>query len=256
MADVLFRSSAGAIQHDFSGKLSFSWPKSAVQTPLNLGQPGYDPQFAVGYGLSYAQPAQLPLLPEASGLSSGDSTPGEFFARGKLAPGWALMVADGADAGQQVTTLPSGKLARNLSISAVDHLAQEDARRLHWKGKGSARFWLLAAHPLDLSREGHAGQLLVASLKLAAKPGGAVSLTLGCGKDCSGSVALDSTLDSLALGRWTRIGVPLSCFESAGANLASISSVFELSSASALDVSLSGIALGSAADQVVRCDQP
>lgn len=256
VADVLFRTPAGDIQHDFSGKLSFSWPKSAVQTPLNLGQPGYDPQFAVGYGLSYAQPAQLPLLPEASGLSTGDSTPGEFFSRGKLAPGWAMMVADGADAGQQVTTLPSGDLARNLSISAVDHLAQEDARRLYWKGNGSARFWLLAAHPLDFSREGHAGQLLVATVKLADKPGGAVSLALGCGKDCSGGVVLDSALDSLSLGSWTRIGVPLSCFERAGADLANISSIFELSTVSTLDVSLSGIALGNEADQIVRCDPP
>lgn len=256
VADLLFRSPDGAIQHDFSGKLSFSWPKSAVQTPLNLGQPGYDPQFAVGYGLSYAQPAELPLLAEATGLPSGNSTPGEYFARGKLAPGWTLMLADGDAAGQRVTTLPSGELARNLVVSATDHLAQEDARRLRWRGGGAARFWLMPGQPLDLSREGHAGSLLVATLKLADQPDGAVSLALACGKDCSGSVALESALSKLSPGVWARIGVPLSCFERAGADLANISGLFELGTASALDVSLSGIALGSEADQVVRCDQP
>ncbi|MEO1495525.1 MAG: glycoside hydrolase family 3 N-terminal domain-containing protein [Planctomycetota bacterium] len=35
------------------GTLSFSWPRSADQHPLNIGDEGYDPLFPVGYGLSY-----------------------------------------------------------------------------------------------------------------------------------------------------------------------------------------------------------
>lgn len=256
VADVLLRTASGGVNHDFSGKLSFSWPKSALQTPLNVDQAAYDPQFPVGYGLSYAAPRDLPALPEAAGSEAGDTPPGEFFARGKLATGWTFEIADGDDAGAPVTALPSGKLARKLAVSAADHLAQEDARRLRWQGDGAARFSLTTTDPVDLSREGHAGALLVITLKLTGRPGGSVTAALGCGDGCSGSVALDAALAQLPEGSWTRIGVPLSCFERAGADLSRVDAVFELETASTLDVSVSGIALGGASDQTVACEQP
>jgi beta-glucosidase len=59
VADVLLRNQDGSIAYDFIGRLSFSWPKSACQTPLNFGDKNYDPQFPLGYGLSYAKPARL-----------------------------------------------------------------------------------------------------------------------------------------------------------------------------------------------------
>jgi beta-glucosidase len=36
-----------------SGKLSFSWPRSMAQLPINFGDQNYDPLFKYGYGLSY-----------------------------------------------------------------------------------------------------------------------------------------------------------------------------------------------------------
>ena len=36
-----------------TGKLSYSWPKSTSQLPLNEGDADYDPLFPFGYGLSY-----------------------------------------------------------------------------------------------------------------------------------------------------------------------------------------------------------
>jgi beta-glucosidase len=49
VADVLFG------DYRPTGKLSFSWPKSMNQLPLNTGGPKerYDPLFPFGYGLSY-----------------------------------------------------------------------------------------------------------------------------------------------------------------------------------------------------------
>ena len=52
---------------DFSGKLSFSWPKRPDQTPLNVGDATYDPQFfAYGFGLRYASPSHTTTLPEVA----------------------------------------------------------------------------------------------------------------------------------------------------------------------------------------------
>ncbi len=47
IADVLFGDYAP------TGKLSFSWPRSAEQHPINVGDEDYDPLFAFGYGLSW-----------------------------------------------------------------------------------------------------------------------------------------------------------------------------------------------------------
>jgi beta-glucosidase len=54
IADVLFRNAAGEVNHDFRGKLSFSWPRDPSQTPLNRGDTPYEPLFAYGFGLTYA----------------------------------------------------------------------------------------------------------------------------------------------------------------------------------------------------------
>jgi len=46
ISDVLF-GDAGP-----TGKLSFSWPRSST-TPVNVGDPNYDPLFPFGFGLTY-----------------------------------------------------------------------------------------------------------------------------------------------------------------------------------------------------------
>ena len=51
VADVLFGDSAP------TGKLPMSWPRSASQIPINVGDLLYDPLFPYGFGLTYAAPA-------------------------------------------------------------------------------------------------------------------------------------------------------------------------------------------------------
>jgi beta-glucosidase len=66
VADVLFRNASGGINVDFTGKLSYSWPRAACQTPLNVGQPNYNPLFAFGFGLTYSDHQTLGALDETS----------------------------------------------------------------------------------------------------------------------------------------------------------------------------------------------
>jgi len=53
IADVLFRKADGSVNHNFVGKLSFSWPRTATQTALNRNDPKYEPLFPYGFGLRY-----------------------------------------------------------------------------------------------------------------------------------------------------------------------------------------------------------
>jgi beta-glucosidase len=71
VADLLFRSRGHAAATDFTGKLPVSWPRSACQTQLNVGDPAYDPQFAFGYGLSYRSRTRVGALDETAGPLAG-----------------------------------------------------------------------------------------------------------------------------------------------------------------------------------------
>ena len=53
VADVIFRTSLGAVNHDFTGTLSYSWPASDAQFELNRNDANYAPLFAYGFGLTY-----------------------------------------------------------------------------------------------------------------------------------------------------------------------------------------------------------
>lgn len=53
VADVILANPDGSVQHNFVGKLSFSWPERADQTPLNIGDKDYQPKYSYGYGLTY-----------------------------------------------------------------------------------------------------------------------------------------------------------------------------------------------------------
>jgi beta-glucosidase len=64
VADVIFRAADGSINHDFTGTLPYSWPRTAVQTPLNYGDADYDPLFPFGFGLRYNDRWDLRELPE------------------------------------------------------------------------------------------------------------------------------------------------------------------------------------------------
>ncbi len=60
IADVLFRNNDGEVNHDFTGKLSFSWPRDPSQTSLNRNDPVYEPLFPYGFGLTYGDVDTLP----------------------------------------------------------------------------------------------------------------------------------------------------------------------------------------------------
>ncbi len=240
VADVLFGKA------DFTGTLPFSWPKLATQYRLNVGDPGYDPLFAFGYGLSYAKPGAVGPLSEASGLADGADQPiGTWFARGKTSPQLTMRVESGG------TTAPVGVGAARtvngwLVSTPVDRAAQEDTRRFVWSGAGSASVVIGSAAPLDLSRETNGALAIEIDVRADAVTGPVMLAAEGVPGVDIGS-ALSGTHD------WQTISVPLSCFARQGADMAKVTTPLRLTASGAADLRISRIALGSSAMGLIAC---
>lgn len=255
IADVLLRKADGSVQHDFKGKLSFSWPRTAVQYANNVGQEGYDPLFAFGHGLTYADKGDLAALPEDSGIEGEQAASGVYFDKGKPALGLAMQLSNAAQAGMPATTVPVALADGSLALAAVDHRAQEDARRLTWSGSTPARWLLVSGTPLDMTRESNGDVQLQLTVRRESAVSAPVWLGLGCGDDCGGRIDLRKTLEAIPQGEWKVVGVPLKCFATAGADAAKLVQVPVLESGAALRISVSRIALGALneAEATVAC---
>ncbi|WP_371182400.1 glycoside hydrolase family 3 protein [Xanthomonas sacchari] len=255
IADVLLRKPDGGVQYDFHGKLSFSWPRTAVQFANNVGQKNYSPQFAFGYGLTYEDKGDLSRLSEVSGVSGAQAVGGVYLDRGKPAVGINLILFGGAQANLPAATFPAALADGSLKVTAIDHKAQEDARRFVWSGSGTSGLALVLPKPLDVSRESNGDVQLLLTLKVDAAPSAAARIGVACGHDCGARVDLGKALAALPKGEWRTLGVPLKCFAAAGADLTRLERLPEIESDGALDLALSRIALGSSneAQSVVDC---
>jgi beta-glucosidase len=255
IADVLLRDARGRVQHDFKGRLSFSWPRRADQYDNNVGRPGYDPLFAFGHGLRYGDDGNLPTLPEDSGIAAAPSQPNRFFVRGRAAEGFRLRLT-GADGGTHDVLHARGATPDgSVSITPVDRNAQEDARALRWSGRGSATVDLLATAPLDLQRQTDGDVWVIADLRIDAVPAtGSIEWRADCGPGCAAAVDVGTQWRSLPRGEWLRVGVLLKCLRTAGAaDMRRIGIPFGLRSAPGLALTLSGIELGTDPDHRLAC---
>jgi beta-glucosidase len=208
VADVLIGQANGKPRFDFAGKLSFSWPKRPDQTPLNVGDPDYDPQFAYGYGLHYGDASKVGTLAEVQGLSPAAER-GMMLKDGVGVNGFALSIGDAqapviAAVGARVATY--GKEA--LTLRQIDRNRQQDAWAARWTGAEPAWIELRNARPVDLSREANGAMVLAIDLRVVAPPTGPVMLGLGGDKPAALNIA-----PLLAGGeRWRTVRVPLRCF--------------------------------------------
>ncbi|NJC41221.1 beta-glucosidase [Brevundimonas alba] len=239
VADVLVGDAAGAPRHDFSGKLGFSWPKDAGGQPLNRGEPGYDPQFAYGYGLSYAAPAAVGTLSEDSGVAASASSVANYLVDGRVVPPWSLALEDSGGqtrvGAEKNVASPRG----GVTMTVVDDLAQESGRRFAFSG-GDAERALIWGGAVDLTRQTNGEMALGFRYRVDAAPQGTVLLAAG-----PGQVDLTPTLRAAPMGEWRTIKVRLSCFRDAGSDVAAIDRPFQLISTGALTISVSEVALAS-----------
>jgi beta-glucosidase len=240
VADRLFAGSG--VAKPFTGKLPAAWPISA--------RPGGPALFPFGYGLSgrERQSAWQPLSEDPVVVDDGDA--GVYLAAGVATPGWSLNLSDGAVGVTRITTVPAQALGGRIKVTAIDYGVQEGARHFSLAGGGPQVIELHTQTPVDLARETNGDVMLVATMRFESAPPADLTLGVSCGATCGSTVPIAPA--GLRTGAWRTIGIPLKCFAGT-ADMARIDTPFQLRTAQPFETSIARVAVGTVADDVVKC---
>jgi beta-glucosidase len=264
VAEVVFRDNQGEINHDATGRLSFSWPKHPDQYRLNRGDAPYHPLFAYGFGLSYHDTDTLGSnLPEQGLQQAKTRAVLELFKRRPIAP-WSI-VAVGKQNDRKV--MSSNTLQTStVMVEAVDRNEQQDARRVVFNGTGSGQVALASSERQDLSGYLHGQAALHLDINVEQAPTQTTYLRLVCGSWCAADIDVTQPMrEHLAGNGWQSVSVDLACFPEAGANfglqqpqseyITQVFSPFSIYTTGKLTMSFANVRLerGTASDATISC---
>jgi beta-glucosidase len=237
-------------RYDFTGKLSFSWPKSACQTELNVGQADYAPLFKVGYGLrkgSHSQLGQLDTSYAAGGCGVSNSYPVFSQADRSSFPlsirSGGTIRALGADLNQSVS-LPG------ISVQTSQINTQQDAKLATWRGPAS--FEAHGAKPLVLPAVASNNGVLRFDTIVSTAPSGPVSIAM------QGAALNATALFQRLAGKGKQVvKIPLACFVAKGLDLAKVDTPFSITAGAPFAAAFGNIDIVGATapdTEAVRCE--
>jgi beta-glucosidase len=255
VADLLV---AGPKRYDFSGTLSFSWPKTVCQTSLNSGSANYDPLFKLGYGLRTGTRSQLGQL-DASYPAGGCGVSNSFPVYGQAdRASFPLAIRSGSEVKPLGADLNATFTLPNVSVQTAQINTQQDARQVTWTGPASieARGTKAMVLPPAASKDG----ALRFDTIVGAAPAGKVTIAMACGANAPCGTPLDaSALFARLAGKGKQtVKIPLACFSARGADLARVEAPFVVSSSAAFTAAFTNIDIlgGGAKEQdAVRCEE-
>lgn len=252
VSEVLFSNADGTVNHDFSGKLSFSWPNSAEQTKVNRGDKDYAPLLPYGYGLKYGEQSELSNdLNETVALSSQQQQEMLLFQHAAKAP-WTMAVGSDenmVDVTSSVIELPA------LIIQTMDKDVQEDARTVTFTGNGKGSVTLRSPFVEDLRAQVESSSAITVMIRNEQINSDKVAFEMHCEAGCMASVDITEQLKGLELNTWQTLSIDLGCFVEQGFNAARTTMPFVISSTGKGRLSFADISLtpNAAADATISC---
>ncbi|MBD3585909.1 glycoside hydrolase family 3 protein [Salinimonas sp. HHU 13199] len=248
IADVILSKPEGGINVDFTGTLSFSWPKFDDQYVLNRHDDNYDPLFAYGYGLTYQDDTQLENVSEAisTDINQKPQDTKPLFVR-NLSDDvkWGL-----SDGGKQTALMetPSGVSpdGSSLTMQSVNLAYQEDGRKFSWKdaASGSAVLAYSQAHETNVAFD---ARYLNLKIRLddwqSSSP---VTLQVQCtDATCQNVASIAKHASVLQEGQWVGISIAAHCQNSDKTD-SNPDSALQISAQGPLSLAVAEIALAKA----------
>lgn len=238
VADVLLRNAQGGVRYDFTGRLSFSWPKSSDQGQVNRGDK-VKGLFDYGYGLNYQSDVYIASILNEVAASMVLANELVMFERAPQMP-WRSFLTSG---NRRVAIESSQQELGSVSVKAIDRVVQEDARLLTFDGQEKASYRLVSNFPEDFRASDEADAALTFDIMLASRLNHPLSVAMLCEENCDAAVDISQQVSQLSLSQWTSIAIDLACFKQQGASIERIVSPFSLSTAGAVMVGISDIKL-------------
>jgi beta-glucosidase len=248
VADVLVGDAQGEPRFDFSGKLSFSWPRLPLQAKLNPHHHGYNPLFPLGYGLSYSEPSlHMEVLEEdVEGVRKSDGGDITLYRGRPLAP-WAVFV----EGDRSEASILSGPYAKHVTgqieVQTTDMEVQEDALKINFNGGGAAGVFI-GGSEMNLS-EFHNEGTLQFQLRMEKPLEGDLALSVN-----NRSINLMSRLEEVAGKGWQTVSVPVSCFADDESELQKVTQPFRLGASDAIQLSIGKIQFLRGSTETVQCN--
>ena len=208
IAEVIFTKN-GKINYDFKGKLSFSWPKNKYQETLNIGDDGYDPLFAFGYGLNYSSSVTVNTIV----ISSENSLPSEYeFFRGQaLGSSKEFISSDGIV--EFIESNPFVLSNNAVEASLFQYLKQDDSKLIKFKNEGLSAFGIVG----ESLNARHLDDPYI-EIVLSSSGSSPIYFNMECGDNCQASVDLGKVSND-----WETKNIPLSCLDNQGFDRSKIS---------------------------------
>ena len=246
VADVLLTDANGEVQHDFKGRLSFSWPNDPYDAVLNVGDEDYSPLFAYGYGLDYTQTDSLGDDLIETYDAPADEKVGRVIYKGAPVTPWTLsLISDGQVSFVNAATAQSGAVA----FRTIDRNVQEDAFRMTTDGSANAGVNMAAKSYFreDLSAEVVNETQLSFSIARQSDLTAPLMLNMSCESEgdapgsCTHGVDLTPYLSSVAQGEWLEVTIDLGCYANQGIDFSKLVIPFQLMTSAAVTVDVHDI---------------
>jgi beta-glucosidase len=252
IADVLFRQPDGTVPFDFTGRLAFSWPATAMPVTFDAEGRASGAVYPNGFGLTYrSAPAAGPLAEDPRIEPRFNAPPGSLFFAGHPTAPWSMFVADG-NAEVHVTT------AQTSPQGAVRAQFGPDGAVVYWNGTqvGMLR---ITGREADLRPGPSTGESIEVRYRVDHPPEGRVVLGMRCTDPrCAATRTLfdvTRTFQAAKVGAWHHLVVPMACMKTAGAQLGRIDVPFSVESSGKFGLTLAEVRLTPHA-QAVRAPCP
>jgi len=241
IADVLF-SSSGAAHYDFTGRLAFSWPQTAMPVSFDAAGGVSGALFPRGWGLDYRSTVNSPILSEDPKIPARwAASPGSLFHAGHVTAPWSIFVAD--DLAEVHLTTTRQESPRGAVVAETD----PDGIRATWAGTQSGML-RVSGRASDLRSQARQGAALDVRYRVDRTPERGVAVGLRCSEPLCGAMdgaMLDVTkiMKNSTVGEWRNLSIPLSCFSAAGADLTSVVIPFAVETSGRFAITISEVSL-------------
>ncbi|MBQ4833166.1 glycoside hydrolase family 3 C-terminal domain-containing protein [Pseudoalteromonas sp. MMG010] len=238
IAQVLLKTADEKVQYDFTGKLSFSWPKTATQTTVNKGDADYAPLLPYGFGLTYNDDSTLANDLNEIAPKSSEGLADMAILKGAPVSPWKLFLNS---AGERVELVSSTYTLGAIKFRTEDKVVQEDARQFTFDGSEIGKVEINSSFTEDKLAYIEADSSLQFDYKVNSKPSDAVELSMTCEYNCGASIDITKTLQDSELNEWKTMSIDLACYKQLGVDFAKITSPFTVKTKGELGLSVANI---------------